>query len=176
MTTSLYDMSVATYLQTVSGAIAVLEEGEEYAKANGQDPSDLVAKRFSEDMWPLHEQVVSIVHHSVGAVKGLKAGEFRPPAGYPENMDYAGLRAFLDEAMASLQAETADDINARAGQPVFFRFGEVEVPFTAENFVLSFSLPNLFFHATTAYALLRSHGVALGKRQYLGRMRAGLPE
>ncbi len=48
----------------------------------------------------------------------------------------------------------------------------MEIPFTAENFVLSFSLPNFYFHATTAYDILRMKGVPLGKLDYLGQMRA----
>ena len=52
-----------------------------------------------------------------------------------------------------------------------FRFGETKIPFTSENFILSFSLPNFHFHATTAYDILRSRGVPVGKRDYMGRLR-----
>jgi hypothetical protein len=49
--------------------------------------------------------------------------------------------------------------------------GERQADFTAENFLLSFSQPNFYFHATTAYAILRWKGVPLGKRDYTGRLR-----
>jgi hypothetical protein len=52
-----------------------------------------------------------------------------------------------------------------------FQLGERQMPFTVENFLMSFSTPNLHFHATTAYDILRSKGVPLGKRDYMGRMR-----
>ena len=62
-------------------------------------------------------------------------------------------------------------MNAFSGRPMVFRIGEREIPFSSDSFVLSFSLPNFFFHATTTYAILRKHGVALGKRDYLGQLR-----
>jgi len=52
-----------------------------------------------------------------------------------------------------------------------FKVRDREVPFTAESFVLSFSLPNFYFHATTAYDILRTKGVPLGKRDVLGQLR-----
>ena len=64
-------------------------------------------------------------------------------------------------------------INALAGKPMLFKMGETEIPFTTSNFLLSFSLPNFFFHATTTYSILRMHGVPLGKMDYLAAMRVG---
>jgi hypothetical protein len=54
-----------------------------------------------------------------------------------------------------------------------FRIGGNEIPFTTTRFLLSFSLPNFYFHATTTYTVLRLHGVPLGKRDYLGQLRIG---
>ena len=66
---------------------------------------------------------------------------------------------------------TPDEINALEGKDVLFQFGDMKMPFTAEGFLLSFSVPNLHFHATTAYDILRMKGVPLGKRDYMGRPR-----
>jgi hypothetical protein len=54
---------------------------------------------------------------------------------------------------------------------VTFQFRDFKLPFTAENFLLSFSLPNFHFHATTAYDILRMKGVPLGKPDYMGQLR-----
>jgi hypothetical protein len=62
-------------------------------------------------------------------------------------------------------------VNAFEGKDVIFQIGDRKLPFTAEGFLLSFSLPNFHFHATTAYDILRSKGVKIGKRDYLGQMR-----
>ena len=74
-------------------------------------------------------------------------------------------------------ARGAEKVNASRGQcaakartsPSNCR--DIKIPFTAEGFLLSFSLPNFYFHATTAYDILRSKGVPIGKRDFLGRMR-----
>ena len=90
----------------------------------------------------------------------------------------AGLLRRLEEcrhlkrlAPAKLEALKPDDVNALEGKDVAFQFGETKIPFVAETFLLSFSLPNFHFHATTAYDILRSRGVPIGKRDYMGRLR-----
>ncbi|MGH6874404.1 MAG: DUF1993 family protein, partial [Aestuariivirgaceae bacterium] len=65
-------------------------------------------------------------------------------------------------------------VEALEGNQVIFQIGDFKMPFTATNFVLSFSLPNLFFHATTAYDMLRMKGVPIGKANFLGPMRIGV--
>ncbi len=170
---TLYEISAATYLQMVESSINVLDKGAAHFAAQGQPADDMVHKRLHDEMADFHFQVVCISHHSLGALKGLQSGEFRPPSGYPE-MDYAGLQAFLADTLEELQNFTPADINGLAGGKLTFKLSEREIPFTNENFILTFSLPNLYFHATTAYDLLRAEGVPLGKMDYLGRLRAGV--
>lgn len=124
-------------------------------------------------MLPFSFQVISVWHHSLGAIKGIKAGEFAPPPSM-DGLDYASLRALVAEAIDELQAESADEINALEGKAMVFKVGGNEIPFTNVNFIQSFSLPNFFFHATTAYHMLRMHGVPLGKMDYLGALRVGI--
>jgi hypothetical protein len=88
-------------------------------------------------------------------------------------LDYAGLQGLVEKAVTELQAVSAEEIDALEGKAVIFKLGDLEIPFTAENFILSFSLPNFYFHATTTYSMLRMAGVPLGKRDFLGTMRVG---
>ena len=172
MSTSLYDLAVRSYQQTVASTAAVLAKGAEHAAEQGIDPKSLVGASIHPDMYPLHFQIVSVVHHSVGAVRAVESGGFGPPTGYPQ-MDYAGLQKFLADASADLEAVDASAFDGHAGGRVVFKLGEMEIPFTTENFVLSFSLPNFYFHATTAYDILREKGVGIGKMDFLGQMRIG---
>ena len=64
----------------------------------------------------------------------------------------------------------ADEVNAMAGKDVVFSMKDVTIPFVAEDFLMSFSIPNFHFHATTTYDILRMKGVTLGKRDYLGKL------
>jgi hypothetical protein len=134
------------------------------------DPQQIVETRLYADMQPFRFQIQSVVHHSVAAVEALKHGTMKAVA--PKSLDdYSALQALVQSAYDTLKAQTPEEINAREGAEVTFHAGENKLPFTAENFVLSFSLPNFHFHATTAYDILRSKGVPLGKRDYMGKVR-----
>jgi hypothetical protein len=112
-----------------------------------------------------------VCHHSLGAIRGIRDGLFTPPPGM--NLDYAGLQGLVQEAMTELQGMSRDDIDALENRAMKFKAGDFELPFTGGNFILSFSLPNFYFHATTAYDILRMANVPLGKMDYLGTMRVG---
>ena len=173
MSVSLYDLSVASHLQILGGVANVLAKGEEYAAAGNMDLEQIVRYKLRDDMAPFSFQVLSVWHHSLNAIEGLKAGEFSPPPKM-SGMDYQSLRGLVNEAIEVLQGETPEEINALAGKPMLFKMGEMEIPFTTDNFMLSFSLPNFYFHATTTYAVLREHGVPLGKMDYLAQLRVNL--
>ena len=170
MATSLYDMSVANYLQTVQAVAGLLNKSLAYCKEKGTEPTDIVESRLFSDMLPFRFQIVSVAHHSLGAIEGLKSGVFSPP-GQTGPLDYQGLQKLIDDTNAGLQKLTPSEVDALGGRGVVFKVGDRQVPFTAENFVLSFSLPNFYFHATTAYDILRTKGVPLGKRDFLGQLR-----
>ncbi len=166
-----YDVSVGSYVQIGEAIAAVLDKGATHAQENGIDLAEVVDARLSDDMNDFHFQVVCVTHHSLGALRGMQAGEFSPPD-YPQT-DYAGLQALTQETLAALKAMNADEVNALADQRLVFKLGGNEIPFTNPNFLLSFSLPNFYFHATTAYDILRARGVPLGKRDFLGALKMG---
>ena len=170
MATSLYDLSVASYLQTLGGVAGYLERGLSHFEENNVDPNEIVETRLYADMLPFRFQIKSIQHHSQGAIEGIKTGVFSPPAGMPEG-GYAEMQTFIAQTREALQALTREEVDGLAGKDVAFQFGERKMPFVAENFVMSFSLPNFYFHAATAYDILRNKGVPLGKRDFMGQLR-----
>lgn len=172
MTTSLYDLSVGSYIQSLKGVSTFMEKGAQHAAGHGLSLDELVDYKLRDDMLPFRFQLMAVKHQSVGALDALQSGEFGPPA-KQDPLDYAGMQAMISEALVTLESVDAASINARAGESVTFRMGPVELPFTAENFILCFSLPNLYFHATTAYDILRIKGVPLSKTDFLGAMRMG---
>ena len=173
MSVSLYDLSVASHLQILGGVANVLAKGEEYAATGNMHLKEIVSYQLREDMAPFSFQVISVWHHSLNAIKGLKAGEFSPPPKI-SGLGYEGLQSLANEAIEGLQDETPEEINALTGKPMLFKMDKTEIPFTTDTFMLSFSLPNFYFHATTTYAVLREHGVPLGKMDYLGQLRLNL--
>ena len=169
MAFSLYDATVANHLQILGAVDSFLEKSLAHFREKGIDPAEVVETRLAPDMLPLRFQIVSVAHHSRGAMEAAKNGVFVPPSGKPD-LDYAALQALVAEARNELAALTPEAVNALIGREVTFKIGDRALPFTAEGFLMSFSLPNFFFHATTTYAILRHKGAPLGKRDFMGRL------
>ncbi len=171
MSLSLYDISINNYLQTLGAVSHVLDKGASFAADSGLPVDELTRLRLRDDMADFTFQIISVWHHSLGALRGIQEGLFQPPPKLGEQ-SYGELQALVAEAATQLQALDPDEVNALADKDMLFKVGQMEVPFTGSNFVLSFSLPNFYFHATTAYDILRVKGVPLGKMDYLGALRA----
>ena len=170
MSFSLYDATIANYLQIINATEALMTKSLAHFKEKGIDPATIVETRLCEDMLPFRFQVVSTAHHSRGAMAAVREGVFTPPSARPD-LDYAGLQTLVAEARAELAALTPDAVNGMLGRDVIFKIGDRTLPFTAEGFLMSFSLPNFFFHATTAYDILRHKGAPIGKRDFMGKLK-----
>ncbi len=170
MAITLFEATVPAFRQTVGALAGVLAKGRAHFEAAGADLDAVIEERIIGDMLPFRYQVESVIGHSVGAIAGSKAGVFSPGKTLGPD-SWAGLEAAVAEAVRALDAITPDEVNALEGKDVLFDLGKLQMPFTAENFLMSFSMPNLYFHATTAYDILRGKGVKLGKRDYLGTPR-----
>ena len=168
MNISLYDATVRGFIQTVAAVQGFMQRGLTHRPEDGIDLAELVETRLFADMMPFRFQIHSVIQHSVGAIEGAKTGLFVPPK--DSTLDYAGLQSAIADALAKLKAYSVDEINALHGREMVFELPHAKLPFLAEDFLLSFSLPNFHFHATTAYDILRMKGVPLGKRDYLGRI------
>lgn len=170
MTLSLYDAVIPSTLQILGAVAGLVDKAEAFAAERGIAPATLIDARLAPDMLPFGYQVKSCAVHSVGAIAGVRAGRFSPDtSAWPT--DFAGLRAKIADAVTTLQAVDRAEFDALAERDTEFRFGELALPFGGAAFLLSFSQPNFYFHATTAYAILRAQGVKLGKRDFMGRLR-----
>lgn len=167
MALSLYEVTVPAFAQIMEAMAGVLKKGEAHAIEKGMRPDDWVGARLFADMAPLSFQVKQGAHHSVGAIEATKKGVFSPDLTPPPET-YNELKSAVASALSTLRTYRPADINALEGRDMRFEFRDRILPFTAENFLLSFTLPNFYFHATTAYDILRHNGVALGKRDYMG--------
>jgi len=170
MSLSLYEVTVPTFTQILGALASVLQKGEAHAVEKGMSVDDWVGARLFSDMAPLSFQVKQTVAHSAGALEAVQAGVFSPDiTPPPERFDE--LKRCVASAVDSIARYTPADVNAFEGRDMRFEFRDRVLPFTAENFLMSFSLPNFYFHATTAYDILRHNGVPLGKRDFMGRLR-----
>lgn len=169
MALSLYEVTVPSFLQVLDSTAGFLEKGLAHCAEHKIDPAEFVESRLYPDMLPLRFQIQSVAHHSLGAIEGVKAGLFKPGAAPAE--DYAAMQMLVADAAQGLRALSPADVDALEGRDVLFQVGDRKLPFIGKDFLLSFSQPNFYFHATTAYDILRNKGVPLGKRNFLGKMR-----
>jgi hypothetical protein len=170
MSISLHTAVVQTYQQILPAVAGLLDKAEEHCQAQGLAVETLTEARLAEDMWPFAKQVFECAHHSSRAIEGVRAGEFGPKT-QPVPSDLASMRKELAEAMTIVDAVDPGELDTIAGRDMFFKFGDHQMPFIVSDFLLSFSLPNFYFHATTAYDILRSRDVKIGKMDYLGKLR-----
>lgn len=170
MAFSLYSATVPTFQQILGSVSRLVDKGEAFCKEKGISPDEIIQARLAPDMFPFAYQVKSTVTHSVGAIEGAKTGVFSPNLDTPPET-FAELKAKVEEAIATLAKVTPAEVDALVGRDARFEFRDTKLPFLAEDFLLSFSMPNFYFHATTAYDILRWKGVQVGKRDFIGRAR-----
>jgi hypothetical protein len=163
MPLSIHDALVPGWLRILHASHGWLEK----ARESGIPEAELVEARLIADMLPLAYQVKSMAVHSSGAIEGLRAGSASPDRSEPPRT-IAGLGECLDGAIAFLEAVTADELERLADKAMVFTIRDRRLDFTGAGFLLSFSQPNFFFHAVTAYDILRMRGVEIGKRDFLG--------
>lgn len=171
MSFSLYAATIPSYLQILGAISRQLDKAEAFCTEKAIAPHDIIQARLAADMLPFAYQIKSTAVHSIGAIEGVRRGVFSPDMTPPPET-FAGLKARIAEALAALEAVDPAEVEAFIGRDMHFAFGDRRIGYTAENFLLSFSQPNFYFHATTTYAILRWQGVPLGKRDFMGKTRS----
>jgi len=171
MALSLYAATVPSYLQILRAVSGLLNTAEAFCAEKALAPDDIIQARLADDMQPFAYQVKSTAVHSLGAIEGVRKGVFSPDTTTPPET-FAALKTRITETLAKLETIDAAEVDAFVGRDMRFAFGDRNIEFTAENFLLSFSQPNFYFHATTAYDILRWKGVPIGKRDFIGRLRS----
>jgi hypothetical protein len=170
MSFSLYAATVPTYRQILAAVSRFLGTAEAFCTERGMAQHDIIQARLAEDMLPFAYQVKSTAVHSLGAIEGIRKGVFSPDMTPPPE-DFAGLKTRIAETLTTLEAIEVAEIDSFVGRDMRFAFGNRHVDYTAEDFLLSFSQPNFYFHAATAYDILRWKGVPIGKRDFMGKTR-----
>lgn len=176
MPITLYDAFVPSCLQIIGSVRALVDKAEAWCSEKGCGHEEIADARLFDDMFPFGYQVKSVAAHSFGAIEGVRKGVFSPDM-TPPPTSFAAMRDVLDTAIAGLAAVTVDEMEGFIGRDARFSMPDynLELPFTAENFLLSFSQPNFYFHATTAYDIMRHKGVEIGKRDFMGALRLKVP-
>jgi uncharacterized protein len=170
MSVSLHTVAVGSYLQILPSIAGLIVKAEEHCQANSLPAEALTGASLAPDMWPFAKQVFECAHHSARAIAGVRAGVFGPEID-PAPLDFASLHNEIADAIAFLEGVDPGELDGMVGRDMRFEFGTRRMDFTVEDFLLTFSLPNFYFHAASAYGVLRNQGLPIGKLNYLGKLR-----
>jgi uncharacterized protein len=170
MTFSLYAATVPSYRQILGGVAGLLRTAETFCAEKAIAPAELIQARLAPDMFPFAMQVMVTIGHSIGAIEGLRKGMFSPDTSPPPD-SFEGLRRQVDAALDRLASVEPAEVDGYLGRDMLFVFRDRKLAFTAEDYLLSFAQPNFYFHAATAYDILRWKGLPIGKRDYIGKLR-----
>jgi uncharacterized protein len=166
MTISMYQVSVPVFLQGLSGMSGVLAKAEAFADAKKLDQPVLLATRLYPDMFPLGRQIEQVTVHASRGVAQLSG--LTQPTFEGGETTIAALRERVAKTISFVKTATAEQIDGTEDKEIVLKFGTREMKFAGQQFLLGFTMPNFFFHATTAYNILRSIGVEIGKRDFMG--------
>ncbi|MEO1252593.1 MAG: DUF1993 domain-containing protein [Pseudomonadota bacterium] len=155
----------AAAAQMYRGLDKVLEKAAAHCKARDIEESVFLNWRLAPDMFPLVRQVQIATDFPARGLSRLAGADL--PSMPDEETSFAELRERIKKAREHIDALSDEAINADPDQPITVPAGKEEMTFPRLAFLQHFVLPNLYFHVTTAYAILRSLGVEIGKRDFL---------
>ena len=167
MTISLHEASVGMFVPYLGNLSSLLDRAAAYAEARNIDPAVLLNMRLNPTMYSLKQQVGEANRHAVVA-GALLAG--RAPHTFSDTEpDIPELKSRISAAIDFVQSLPLADIDAAADKEVGFTFKNgAQRTFTGKSLLLTFSVPQFFFHVTTAYDILRHAGVDIAKKDFLG--------
>ncbi len=166
MPLSMFQASVPVYVRILTQLDATLDKAAAHAEAKKIKPEALITARLFPDMWSLAEQVRAACNHATrgpARIAGLPIPEF------DGNDDtFAALKARVAWALAFLKGLSAGQFEGTDERTLTFPMGREQRTLTGEQYLLFFSMPNFYFHATTAYDILRHNGVPISKTDFMG--------
>ncbi|HUG57770.1 MAG TPA: DUF1993 domain-containing protein [Candidimonas sp.] len=168
MTISLYAASLPVFKQMLNSMDAVLSKAEEHAVAKKIDPNALLQARLFPDMFPLVRQVQVATDFARGVSARLAGAEV--PKFEDNQQTFADLHELIAKTLAFIDGFTPAQIDGNEDRVIVTRPGTPkEKKFNGQSYLLTYGLPQFFFHVTTTYAILRHNGVEVGKRDFMGQ-------
>ena len=167
MSISMYQVSVPVFVRALTNLRAILEKGAAHAEARKFKPEVLLNDRLAPDMHPLTRQVQIATDQVKGCTARLAGLEV--PKYEDNEVTFEDLYARIDKTLAFIKSIKPEQIDGSEGKDITLPSPRGPIEFKGQSYLLFFVLPNLYFHSTTTYSILRHNGVELGKMDFLGR-------
>jgi hypothetical protein len=167
MTLSMFQASVPALLQGLASLSGVLDKAEAHAAARKIDPAALLGARLFPDMFPLSRQVQLVSDFAKGTAARLAGIEI--PKYEDTETSFEALKARLARTAEFVRSIAPGQIDGSEDREITIPIAGQPTTFKGQRYLVHFTLPNFYFHLTTAYAILRHNGVELGKRDFIGQ-------
>ena len=168
MTMSMYQASVPVFVQLLTGLSQVLDKAEAYATEKKVDPSVMFNLRLHPTMWAFAKEVQAATDFARDGVARLAGAD--PLAIEANEKTFADLKARVKKSIEYVQSFKPAQIDGSEDKVIKRKMGDREATFKGQDYLQGFVMPNFYFFCTTAYDILRMHGVEVTKRDYLGKM------
>ncbi|MDB5975616.1 MAG: hypothetical protein JWR07_2376 [Nevskia sp.] len=167
MSISMYQVSVPVFVRALTNLRIILEKGAAHAEAKKFKPEVLLNDRLAPDMLPLTRQVQIVTDQVKGCTARLAGVEV--PKYDDTEATFEELYARIDKTLAFVNGFKAEQIDGSEAKDITLPSQRGPMEFKGQPYVLFFVHPNMYFHCTTAYAILRHNGVELGKMDFIGK-------
>lgn len=167
MTISMYAASVPVFKQMLGSLSELLGKAEAHAIGKKIDPSALLQARLFPDMFPLMRQIMIAADFAKGACARLAGVDV--PKYEDTEQSFADLKDRIAKTLAFIDTLPSSDIDGSEERDITTSAGPNSKTFKGQKYLLQYALPQFFFHATTAYAILRHNGVEVGKKDFMGK-------
>jgi hypothetical protein len=168
MQISMYQASVPRILSILTNLEHLLDKAQTHVETKKWNESALTQFRLYPDMFPLTRQVQIACDTAKGVVARLAGAEI--PAYEDNEVSLADLRQRIAKTMAFVSGFSPAHIDGTEDKDIVTKRGDVETHYKGMQFLLNHAMPNMHFHTTTVYAILRHNGIEIGKRDYLGKV------
>jgi len=167
MSLSIHEATVPVLVRALGNLSVVIDKGREYAEVEKVEPAVLLGTRLTPTMFPLSRQVQIVSDTAKGGIARLAAVEAPKYADTESN--FAELQERIEKTVAYLKSFEPRQFDGADSRAVVIKFPNRSLNFKSGwDYLFTFVLPNVYFHCTTAYAILRQSGVKVGKSDYLG--------
>ena len=163
---NMYDATIPALTRTLSNLATILKIGEAHADTKKIEHTALLNARLFPDMYPLSRQVQIATDMSKGAAARL--AEIEIPKYEDDETTFAELQARIAKTIAFIETVQPAQIEGSESREVTITIRKVDLKFTGQDYLLKWVIPNVYFHVTTTYNILRHNGVELGKSDFLG--------
>lgn len=168
MSITMHDIAIPTFTKHLDALDAIIDKAVAYADAKKIDHSALLDARLYPDMYPFRKQVQSACDFaklSTARLSGVTA-----PVHDDSEKTFGDLKTRIAETLAVIKQATPAAMEDSIDREVTIKAGPRELKFSGRDYLLHFALPNFYFHATTAYDILRHNGLEIGKRDFMRRL------